>query len=114
MSCTRPDGDDLIAQAAGQRDTGLADTFAHGELPRPSSDAIRRTNAVDGRFDKGPPQPRRAFACNRPGPIPARARIDAWHEASITGEFGPTTKARDVADLGSNREREHRPNAHQH
>jgi hypothetical protein len=33
--------------------------------------------------------------------------------ASITGQFGPTPKARDVADFGSNREREHRSNAHE-
>jgi hypothetical protein len=111
-SCTSwPLGHNLITQATGECDPCLIRALPHRELPGPPPDRILAPHRVHGDFHQRKAQPRRTFAGDPAAPIPVRAGLDAWDQPRITGQGRTAGKAVDVANLGAQRQREHRPYA---
>src|SRR4029453_12278474 len=75
LTSSRPDGEDLVAQPAGQRDPCFADPFSDRESTSPATHGVRAPQPVYGRLDQCPPQPRRPLSRDPPTPIPIGTRV---------------------------------------
>jgi hypothetical protein len=104
-----PHAHDVIAQPTRHGHNRFVGADADRQLSSPPSNSIRPPPCVHRRFHKGPSQPRRSFARDAARAIAVATRVHPRHQAGVTGQRGAARKPRDVADLGADRQGEHRP-----